>query len=83
MVFHLLTGLSVTDTDSPIQTYDQLGGSGTVYNKALAIPGHLGYPWHSLEYVVISPATEEQESSVGEHIQQSDEIYYIHRGTRF
>jgi mannose-6-phosphate isomerase-like protein (cupin superfamily) len=81
MVFQHLTGLSVSDTDSPIQTYDQLGGSGTVYNKALAIPRHLGYPWHSLEYVVISPVTEGLESSVGEHIQQSDEIYYIHRGT--
>lgn len=76
-----LTGLSVADTDSPIQTYDQLRGTGTVFNKALAIPMHLGYPWHSLEYVVISPVTEGQESSVGKHLQHTDEIYYIHRGT--
>src|SRR5215469_7496682 len=76
-----LSGLSVADTDSPIQTYDQLGGSGTVYNKALAIPLHLGYPWCSIEYVVISPVTEGQESSVGEHLQHTDEIYYIQRGT--
>jgi mannose-6-phosphate isomerase-like protein (cupin superfamily) len=81
MVLYHLTGLSVADTDSPIQTYDQLGGRGTVYNKALAIPMHLGSPWHSLEYVVISPITEGQESSVGEHLQHTDEIYYIHRGT--
>ena len=81
MVLHQLTGLSIADTDSPVQTYDQLGGRGTVFNKALAISMHLGYPWHSLEYVVISPAIEGQESSVGEHLQHTDEIYYIHRGT--
>ena len=81
MAHHQLTGLSVADTDSPIQTYEQLGGKGTVFNKALAIPMHLGYPWHSIEYVVISPVVDGQESSVGEHIQHTDEIYYIHRGT--
>ena len=81
MVDHQLTGLSVADTGSPIQTYDQLGGKGIVFNKALAIPLHLGSPWHSLEYVVISPITEGQESSVGEHLQHTDEIYYIQRGT--
>jgi mannose-6-phosphate isomerase-like protein (cupin superfamily) len=81
MALHRLTGLSVADMGSPVQTYDQLGGTGTVFNKALAIPMHLGSPWQSLEYVVISPATDGQESSVGEHLQQTDEIYYIHRGT--
>src|SRR6202165_446222 len=81
MALHHLTGLSVADTESPVQTYEQLGGRGTVYNKALAIPMHLGYPWHSLEYVVISPITDGQESSVGEHLQHTDEIYYIHSGT--
>jgi mannose-6-phosphate isomerase-like protein (cupin superfamily) len=81
MALHRLTGLSVADIDSPVQTYDQLGGTGTVFNKALAIPMHLGSPWQSLEYVVISPATDGQESSVGEHLQHRDEIYYIHRGT--
>jgi len=81
MMLHQLTGLSVADTGSPVQTYDQLGGTGIVFNKALAIPMHLGYPWHSLEYVVISPITDGQESSVGEHLQRTDEIYYIHRGT--
>jgi mannose-6-phosphate isomerase-like protein (cupin superfamily) len=81
MVDHHLTGLSVADTGSPIQTYEQLGGTGIVFNKALAIPLHLGSPWHSLEYVVISPVTEGQESSVGEHLQHTDEIYYIQRGT--
>jgi len=81
MVDHQLTGLSVADTGSPVHTYDQLGGTGIVFNKALAIPLHLGSPWHSLEYVVISPVTDGQESSVGEHLQHTDEIYYIHPGT--
>jgi mannose-6-phosphate isomerase-like protein (cupin superfamily) len=81
MAHRHLTGLSIADTGSPVQTYDQLGGTGTVYNKALAIPVHLGRPWHSLEYVVISLVTDGQESSVGEHLQHTDEIYYIHRGT--
>ncbi len=76
-----LTGLSVADTGSPVHTYDQLGGTGIVFNKALAIPAHLGHPWHSVEYVVIPPVTDEQESSVGEHLQSTDEMYYIHRGT--
>src|SRR5947209_16624059 len=80
-LLHHLTGLSVADTASPVRTYDQLGGMGTVFNKALAIPMHLGSAWHSLEYVVISPVTDGQESSVGEHLQHTDEIYYIHRGT--
>src|SRR3989442_9513358 len=75
------TGLSVADTGSPIHTYNQLGGTGTVFNKALAIPVHLGSPWHSIEHVAISPASDGQESSVGEHLQSTDEIYYIHRGT--
>jgi mannose-6-phosphate isomerase-like protein (cupin superfamily) len=81
MAHRHLTGLSIADTGSPVHTYDQLGGTGTAYNKALAIPMHLGRPWHSLEYVVISPITEGQESSVGEHLQHTDEMYYIHRGT--
>jgi len=76
-----LTGLSVADTGSPVQTYDQLGGTGIVLNKALAIPVHLGHPWNSIEYVVIPPVTDGRESSVGEHVQSTDEIYYIHRGT--
>ncbi len=81
MIRHQLTGLSVADTGSPIQTYDQLGGTGVVYNKALAIPVHLGYPWNSIEYVVMPAATNEQASSIGEHLQRTDEIYYIHHGT--
>jgi len=81
MECHRLTGLSIAETGSPIQTYDQLGGMGIVFNKALAIPAHLGYPWNSVEYVVIPPVTDGQESSVGEHIQNTDELYYIHRGT--
>ena len=81
MECHRLTGLSVAETGSSIQTYDQLGGAGIVFNKALAIPAHLGYPWNSVEYVMIPPVTDGQESSVGEHIQNTDELYYIHRGT--
>jgi mannose-6-phosphate isomerase-like protein (cupin superfamily) len=81
MKHYQLTGLSIADTGSPVQTYDQLGGTGIVFNKALAIPVHLGRPWNSIEYVVIPPVTDGQESSVGEHLQHTDEIYYIHRGT--
>ncbi len=81
MKHYQLTGLSVADTGSPIQTYEQLGGTGVVFNKALAIPVHLGYSWNSIEYVVVPPASDGQESSVGEHLQSTDEIYYIHRGT--
>lgn len=81
MKHYQLTGLSTADTGSPVQTYDQLGGTGIVFNKALAIPVHLGHPWNSIEYVVIPPVTDGQESSVGEHLQHTDEIYYIHRGT--
>jgi mannose-6-phosphate isomerase-like protein (cupin superfamily) len=81
MALHQLTRLSFADTGNPIHTYDQLGGRGIVFNKALAIPAHLGHPWNSIEYVIISPVTEGQESSVGEHLQRTDEIYYIHRGT--
>ncbi len=76
-----LTGLSVARTDGPIQTFDQLGGGGTVVNNALAIPGHLGGAWNSLEYVLVSPVQDGVSSSVGEHVQGTDEIYFIHRGT--
>lgn len=81
MKHYQLTGLSIADTGNPVQTYDQLGGKGIVFNKALAIPMHLGRPWNSIEYVVIPPVTDGQESSVGVHLQHTDEIYYIHRGT--
>src|SRR5690348_14318259 len=76
----LLTGLCVADKSGAIQTFDQLGGRGTISNKALAIPVHLGFPWNSIEYVVISPAKEDEYPSVGEHQQQTDEIYYILSG---
>ena len=52
---HRLTGLSVARPDGPVMTFDQLGGGGTVVNNALAIPGHLGGAWNSLEYVQVSP----------------------------
>ncbi|GCF11238.1 cupin domain-containing protein [Dictyobacter arantiisoli] len=75
--FPSLTGLSVADTQHPIQTYSQLGGPGRVANKALAIPVHLGPPWHSIEYVCV-PAGH---NGVGEHLQATDEIYLICSGT--
>jgi mannose-6-phosphate isomerase-like protein (cupin superfamily) len=81
MALHQLTGLSVADTGNPVRTYDQLGGTSIVFNKALAIPMHLGRPWNSIEYVLIPPATDGLEPSVGEHLQSTDEIYYMHRGT--
>ena len=75
-----LTGLSVARTDGPITTFDQLGGGGTVVNNALAIPVHLGGAWNSIEYVLVPPVTNGEVSSVGEHVQGTDEIYFIHRG---
>ncbi len=76
-----LTGLSVARTNGPVLTFDQLGGGGSVVNNALAIPGHLGGAWNSLEYVLVSPVKDGEVSSVGEHMQGTDEIYFIHRGT--
>lgn len=79
-----LTGLSICSSASPIETYDQLGGHGRVWNKALAIPAHLnqwGGPWASIEYVSIDPVVNGEISSVGTHRQQTDEIYYILSGT--
>jgi mannose-6-phosphate isomerase-like protein (cupin superfamily)/uncharacterized RmlC-like cupin family protein len=85
-----LTGLSVSDTGSPITTYHQIGGRGTVYNTVLAVPSHLNAssptpgdaPWNSLEHVLIPPRPEgsEQGASVGEHVQSTDEIYFIYQG---
>jgi mannose-6-phosphate isomerase-like protein (cupin superfamily) len=75
-----LTGLSIADTSTPIATHQQLGGTGVVYNKALAIPGHLGHPWNSLEYVSIPPVISGRVNSVGEHTQATDEVYYIFEG---
>jgi mannose-6-phosphate isomerase-like protein (cupin superfamily) len=75
-----LTGLSVANLSGPITTYDQLGGGGMVLNKALAIPVHLGDPWNSVEYVLIPPAANGVVSSVGTHVQGTDEIYFMHRG---
>lgn len=69
------SGVAVADCSGRIWTLNQLGGSGSVYNKALTIPGHIGNPWRSLENVLIPP-----DSSVGLHQQQTDEIYYVVRG---
>lgn len=81
-----VTGLSVvtevTKASSAIFTQDQLGGKGVVYNQSLVIPGHLHQqrvPVESLEYVTLSPATEEV-SCVGEHEQHTDEIYFLCTG---
>jgi mannose-6-phosphate isomerase-like protein (cupin superfamily) len=70
-----LRGVSISDKKHPITTIHQLGGSGIVLNKALAIPFHLGNVIRSLEYVSVLAA-----SSVGTHLQETDEIYYLDRG---
>src|SRR5579883_16174 len=76
---YVLAGLSIASTAEAVETHDQLGGSGCVRNKALAIPGHLngqeGGPWASVEYVSIDPIREGEISSVGQHTQTTDEIY--------
>ncbi len=71
-----ITGLSIADSRHPIETHAQLGGLGVVYNKALAIPVHLGYPWHSLEWVSIPAGG----NGVGQHTQDTDEISLIVEG---
>jgi mannose-6-phosphate isomerase-like protein (cupin superfamily) len=71
-----LTGLSIASIDDPIETYQQLGGPGRVFNKALAIPCHLGHPWHSVEFVLLPPG----HHGVGSHQQTTDEIYFILSG---
>lgn len=71
-----LTGLSIANIHNPIETYHQLGGPGRVFNKALAIPVHLGHPWHSVEFVRIPPG----HNGVGAHQQATDEIYLILSG---
>lgn len=85
-----LTGLSIADTSNPVTTYHQIGGGRTVFNTVLAVPSHLNAssttpgdaPWNSLEHVVIPPlATDTQAvASVGEHVQATDEIYFILQG---
>ncbi len=84
-----LTGLSIADTSNPIKTRHQINGRGTVYNTVLAVPSHLNQgspvpgdaPWNSVEHVEIPPVDEAgQVSSVGEHVQGTDEIYYIYQG---
>ena len=87
---YALTGLSIADTGNPITTYHQIGGRRTVFNTVLAVPSHLNAssptsgdaPWNSLEHVVIPPlaADSGEAASVGEHVQATDEIYYIHQG---
>jgi mannose-6-phosphate isomerase-like protein (cupin superfamily) len=81
---YALAGLSVASTAEAIETHDQLGGSGCVRNKALAIPSHLNGqeegPWASVEYVSIDPIREGEVSSVGQHTQSTDECYCILKG---
>jgi mannose-6-phosphate isomerase-like protein (cupin superfamily) len=73
--------LSATTLAAPIHTFGQLGGKGLITNKALAIPLHLGEPWHSVEYVVLAPSSLEEPTQVGEHVQQSDEMYFLLSGS--
>jgi mannose-6-phosphate isomerase-like protein (cupin superfamily) len=79
-----LAGLSIASSSNAIETHDQLGGTGCVRNKALAIPGHLngpeGGPWASVEYVSIDPIKKGEISSVGQHTQTTDEIYCVLEG---
>lgn len=77
-----LTGLSIASTADPIETHEQLGGSGIVRNKALAIPAHLNGlaepgPWASVEFVSLDPG---EHNAVGEHTQNTDELYYLVEG---
>jgi len=51
-----------------------------ILGNALAIPGHLGAPWSSIEYVSLPPATSGPGNAVGLHEQSADEIYYVCEG---
>lgn len=65
----------VTDLASPALTINQLQGTGIVLNKSLVVPLHFGHSLNSIEFVQIQP-----ESSVGEHVQETDEIYFLTQG---
>jgi mannose-6-phosphate isomerase-like protein (cupin superfamily) len=53
-----------------------VGGEGTCWWKMLLYGMHLGYPWHTVEFVVIPPG-----ASCGEHTHSdTEEIYFILSG---
>lgn len=70
-----LTRGCVTDLSRPAITLNQLQGTGRVFNKSLVIPFHFGSSVNSIEYVQVQPG-----SSVGEHVQDVDEIYFLTQG---
>lgn len=75
-----MTTLSGTSLLHPITTYIQLGGQRVIRNKALAIPVHVGGAWRSVEYVELERASG-CPTSVGEHVQNTDELYLVLRGS--
>lgn len=76
------TSISITDCNGLIATYDQRGGHGTIYTKALAVPGHLGAPWRRLDYVSLPSRSEGSAYAGIEDIQvHTDVLYYIIRGS--
>lgn len=72
---HPLTRGCITELSKPAITLNQLQGAGVVFNKSLVVPFHFGQTVNSVEYVQVQPA-----SSVGEHVQDVDEIYFITAG---
>ncbi|MEO9028936.1 MAG: hypothetical protein ABI413_08985 [Ktedonobacteraceae bacterium] len=67
-----LTRGCITDFFGPTLTLNQLRGDGVVLNKSLVIPVHFGETVNSVEYVQIQHC-----SSVGEHVQNTDELSFI------
>ncbi|GHP00879.1 hypothetical protein KSF_109260 [Reticulibacter mediterranei] len=76
------TGLCITPHAMSVYqaglTFEQLHGEGSVYNLNLVTPGHMkhyGRAVSSLEVVTVAP-----HGRVGEHLQGTDEIYYLLSG---
>ena|SRR5579884_3125722 len=76
-----LAGVTVARIGNPFWTPQQLDGEGNVYNQVLAVTSHIGGALNSLEFVNIPPAENGVASSVGEHEQGTDEIYFVVEGT--
>ena len=70
-----LTRGCISDFSGAATTLSQLRGNGVVRNKSLIVPFHFGRAVNSIEYVQLDPG-----ASVGEHVQDVDEIYFLLTG---
>lgn len=70
-----LTRGCISNFSGAATTLSQLRGNGVVRNKSLIIPFHFGKTVNSIEYVQLDPG-----ASVGEHVQDVDEMYFLLTG---